>query len=39
MADGFSRGMDADKLASLGNAIVPHVAEHIGRLVVRHATQ
>lgn len=39
MADGFSRGMDADKLAALGNSIVPHVAEFVGQCVVRHATQ
>ena len=37
MADGFSRGMDANRVAALGNSIVPQVAEFVGRCI-RYAT-
>lgn len=34
VAHGLPSGMVRDQLASLGNAVVPQVAEHIGRLVM-----
>jgi site-specific DNA-cytosine methylase len=38
VADGVSPGMDNARLAALGNAVVPQVAEWIGRrlLAVMH---
>lgn len=35
MADGISRRMDGDRIASLGNAVVPQVAEWIGRRIIK----
>jgi DNA (cytosine-5)-methyltransferase 1 len=37
MADGFSGRVDRRRLYALGNAVVPAVAEHIGRLIVEDA--
>lgn len=38
VADGFSRGVDENRLKGMGNAVVPQVAEWIGRRIVE-ATQ
>jgi hypothetical protein len=34
MADGFSRGLDADRFAAYGNAVVTQIVEWIGRIIV-----
>lgn len=34
MANGFSKGVDEHRLRCLGNAVVPQVAEYVGRAVV-----
>lgn len=39
VVNGLPSRMDKNRIMALGNAIVPHQAEYIGRLVVRHATQ
>lgn len=36
MANGVPSRMDADRLKTLGNAVSPVVAEHVGRCVMRH---
>jgi DNA (cytosine-5)-methyltransferase 1 len=38
VADGLPKWMVADHLRALGNAVVPQVAEHIGRLVMGAAS-
>lgn len=35
-AHGLSTRLDVDRLHALGNAVVPHVAEHIGRIILDH---
>jgi DNA (cytosine-5)-methyltransferase 1 len=37
LADGLSPALDRRRLFALGNAVVPAVAEHIGRLIVEDA--
>jgi DNA (cytosine-5)-methyltransferase 1 len=37
VADGLPRGMAGRHLKGLGNAVVPQVAEHIGRLIMAAA--
>jgi DNA (cytosine-5)-methyltransferase 1 len=37
-ADGVPAGLDAARVHALGNAVVPAVAEHIGRLIYHHVT-
>ncbi|WP_239311283.1 DNA cytosine methyltransferase [Frankia sp. Cj3] len=39
VADGPARGLDAARITALGGAVVPQVAEHIGRLLMAHAGQ
>lgn len=34
MADGIPAGLDAARVTALGNAVVPQVGEHIGRIVI-----
>jgi len=36
MADGVPTGLDARRIAALGNAVVPAVGRYIGRLVIHH---
>src|SRR5690606_37830755 len=33
-ADGISGGLDARRMAAIGNAVVPHIAEWIGRNMI-----
>jgi DNA (cytosine-5)-methyltransferase 1 len=37
VADGAARRLEPARVRALGNAVVPAVAEHVGRLIVRHA--
>lgn len=37
MADGFRRGLDEDRLRVAGNAVVPDIAEWIGRKIIEAA--
>jgi DNA (cytosine-5)-methyltransferase 1 len=37
VVDGPASGMDKDRLRALGNAVVPQVGEHLGRLILEHA--
>jgi site-specific DNA-cytosine methylase len=37
VADGFPTGMDLARLRALGNAVVPQVAEWIGRRIMEVA--
>lgn len=39
VADGVPRGLDRRRVRAVGNAVVPRVAEHIGRLLVTHDSQ
>ncbi|SES20587.1 hypothetical protein [Actinokineospora terrae] len=34
VADGLPPGLDAARVTALGNAVIPAIAEHIGRLVL-----
>ncbi|WP_245266978.1 hypothetical protein [Saccharomonospora piscinae] len=36
MAHGLSKRLVAPALHALGNAVVPHLAEHIGHLITTH---
>ncbi|WP_461124167.1 DNA cytosine methyltransferase [Saccharothrix stipae] len=39
LVDGLPRGLAERHLRALGNAVVPAVAEHIGRLITAHAAE